>query len=166
MSNEQITLDFDGTDPEQQLRRWWHENAIREREFWTPERRLLAWMQGTQPDDSDLQWLAAQPSYTRNHWLYLMERETDRVRAERAQGRPAYRHKFEDVLAEFEEAAAINERADEAIIAKFVEWIRDDFKNRRPCSISIENSTEKWRSQRNLDEAIRRAGIPLTSLQS
>lgn len=165
MPETQIDLDFDGTDPEQQLRKRWHENAIRERKFWTPERRLLAWMQGTQPDESDLRWLAAQPSYTRQHWLYLMERETSRVRAEHSQGRPASRRKFEDVLVEFEENAAINHRANEAIITRFVEWIRDDFKHGRPLSVSVENATDKWQAKRNLDEAIRRAGIPLTSLQ-
>lgn len=162
----QVLLDFDGTDPEQQLRRRWHENAIRERNFWTPERRLLSWMQGTTPDDSDLRWLAAQPRWDRELWLSLMDRETSRCQAERAAGRLAIRREFHIVLAAFQESAEINGATDERIIERFVGWIREDFKAGRPCSISIENASDKWRSQYLLDEAIRRAGIPLTSLQA
>lgn len=158
-------LDFDRSNIELQNRLRWAENAKKERDFWTPERRLVSWMNGTTPDESDLRWLAAQPSYTRELWIWLMEREANRCRTERAAGRVAIRREFHIVLAEFEENAAINQRADDSLIERFVEWIREDFLAGRPCSVSIENAFPRWRAERCLKEAIRIAGIPTQCLK-
>ncbi len=159
--SDQAELDFDGTDPEQQLRRHWAENARKEREFWTKERLCLAWMQEHQPDDSDMRWFEAQPKYRQRYYLTLFDGANSEARV---MGRP--RTPFHLYCAIAEESAEIMAREDESLTERFLGYIREDFKAGRGLSISLENVTpgQRWRSQKCLDEAIRRAGIPLTSL--
>ena len=157
MSEEQIPLDFEGTDPEQILRRRWAENGRRERDFWTKDRLCLAWMQGSIPDESDMKWWQAQPGYQRTQWAYLHDKALQEARESRRAVRP-----YHLVQAEFDEACEIRARGDEKMIERFQEIVMDDFKAGRGCSIDLTccDNSQRWRSEYCLDEAIRRAGIP------
>ncbi|MBB5351374.1 hypothetical protein HNR46_001610 [Haloferula luteola] len=159
--SDQLNLDLEGNDFETRLRFQWSENARRQREFWTPERLCLSWMQGTTPNDSDMRWWVAQPAYRRRYWLDLHQR----AKQQAAQSRRAIApfHIFE---AEVFENAAIIERQDEALTVRFLDWIREDFKAGRSCSIDVSTASpgQRHRSQACLDEAIRRAGIPAECL--
>lgn len=157
----QPELDLEGRDPETRLQFRWAENGRRCREFWTPERRCLSWMQGTTPDESDMRWWAAQPSYRRSDWLELHRRAQAEAAANRAP--IAACHVF---LARVEEESAIMVRQDESLTNRFLGWIREDFLSGRPCSIDLKNCSpgQRHRSERCLHEALCRAGIPAKSL--
>lgn len=158
---EQFDLDFDGADPEQVLRKRWAENAARERAFWTVERRCLAWMQRTTPDESDMKWWNDQPKYRQRYWLSLLERAE-------AEARMLKRSKTDFAVFEacIVEAGEIIMRQDESLTQRFLDIIREDFTAGRPCSIDLSrvDGGQRWRSERCLKEAVRLAGIPETCL--
>lgn len=163
MDFTQPDLDFDGSDPELQLRLRWAENAARERAFWTPERRCLAWMQNTTPDDSDMTWWNAQPKYKRQNWLDLQARERDRMREKKEP-----RRSFQEAWEEWE--AIINEgiRQDEERITRYMGILRQDFLAGRPCSLSFESDRDGFSRQHSeylLGQALSRLAIPETCLQ-
>lgn len=139
MKAAQIDLDFEGSDPEIQLRLKWAANAARERAFWTPERRCLAWMQSTTPDDSDMEWWNSQPKYKRQEWLNLHEREQKRMLRLKTPRR-SFQKAWEEWDALIQEGVA----QDEAKIRRYMEILREDFLHGRPCSISFEGGEKSF----------------------
>ncbi len=159
----QQPLDFNGEDPELQMRMRWAENRRREREFWTPERLTLSWMQGTTPDESDMDWWNRQPKYKQREWLTFHERERERMRREKTPRRP-----FADAWAEWEAICAEGAARDEVQVQRYMAILREDFLAGRPCSISLEKAdfTIRWRLEMNLREALARLAIPSQCLEA
>jgi hypothetical protein len=162
MSYIQQPLDFNGEDPELAMRMRWAENRRREREFWTPERQTLAWMQGTQPDDSDMAWWNRQPRYKQKNWMDLHQRERDRMARLKV-----WRRSFQEAWEEWEAILDESEARDEAQITRWMDILREDFLHGRPCSISLEtcDPSIKDRAEYNLREALRRLAIPSQCLE-
>lgn len=159
----QQPLDFDGEDPEIQLRMRWAENRRRDREFWTPERLTLSWMQGTTPDESDMAWWNLQPKYKQREWLDFHQRERDRMRREKSPRRP-----FAEAWAEWEAILAEAKVRDEAQISRYMDILREDFLAGRPCSISLETADPSIRRRLEslLKQALHRLSIPSQCLTS
>lgn len=158
MITDQIDLDFDGTNAELQSRMRWVENAARERAFWTPERCCLAWMQNTTPDDSDMAWWNAQPIYKRQNWLDLHQREKRRMARTGEWRRP-----FEVASAELDQIITEGIAQDEARISRYMDILREDFLNGRPCSLYFEcdrDGFSRAHSEYLLGQALKRLAVP------
>jgi hypothetical protein len=137
--------------------RLWAENGIREREFWTLDRLCVAYLQGTVPDESDMQWWWEQPAYKRTLWKELKDREYAAARLEGRMPRP-----FEKVLREHESAIDHEMGEFENLVQRFLAEIRQAFVQARPLGIDILTFDPplRERAKQALTRALALAAIP------